>query len=220
MLVALTVGFPEISIGGSMAPVNQTEQSPALRGLLQRLQRHYQATSSFSANFTEEIIRVGGINQKRDGTVDYKRPGLIRWRFTGSQPETIVSNGKTIYDYDPGLDQVVESPLKEAFKTSPLAAFMLGVGNIERDFNASEAASSGGLRQVILKPKGGGNQINLGINPSTLNIENLTVKDALGNTTLLHFSDIRINAPLSPALFKFKVPRGADIVGVPDSSPS
>ncbi|MGH7988517.1 MAG: LolA family protein [Candidatus Binataceae bacterium] len=217
MLVAL-VSFPEIASSASLAPVNLAgRQSPSLHTLLHRLQRHYQDTGSFTANFTEEILRVGGISQKRDGTVDYKKPGRIRWRFTGNQPETIVSNGQTIYDYDPGLDQVVESPLKQAFKTSAVAAFMLGVGNLERDFNATEAASSEGLRRIILRPKISGDQIKLGINPSTLNIENLTVKDALGNTTELHFTNIHTNIPLSSSLFEFQVPQGADIVGVPDS---
>jgi outer membrane lipoprotein carrier protein len=221
MVLAVAFAFPKIGIGASMAPMEHNEQkgSPALRSFLRRLQRHYQQTESFTANFTEKIIRTGGFTQTRQGTIDYKKPGRIRWQFSGDQPETIVSNGKTIYDYDPGLDQVVETPLNRAFKTSAAAAFMLGVGNLERDFNATDdGTGSNGLHQITLVPKGGGDGVELGIDPATLNIEKLTLKDALGNTTVLHFTDIRINPRLNDSLFEFKVPPGADVVSAPTAS--
>jgi len=183
--------------------------------LLEHLQKHYQASQSFSAKFKEVITRVGGPPQEREGSVYYRKPGRMRFDFTSPQPETLVSDGSTFYDYDPGLNQVMETPLKNVVKTKSVAAFLMGAGDLQRDFVASPGPSGSGadnLRVILLTPKGGGDQIELGLDPATFNIVTLRLKDALGNVTLFHFDDIRINVPLEEALFAFKVPEGADIV--------
>ena len=187
----------------------------SLKSTLSRLQRHYQETDSFRAKFKETVTRAGGIPQLREGTIAYRKPGRMRWEFTGDQPETVVSDGTTIYDYDPGLNQVVETPLKQAFKTQAAAAFILGVGNVQRDFSASSPPSSpkDSLIYLLLTPKRGGDKVALGLDPHTYNIVALALTDSLANTTALSFSDIQTNLPLASSMFVFKVPNGADIVG-------
>jgi outer membrane lipoprotein carrier protein len=186
-----------------------------LKATLSHLQSHYQDTDSFSAKFKETVTRAGAVPQLREGTISYRKPGRMRWEFTGEQPEIVVSDGTTIYDYDPGLNQVVETPLKQAFKTQAAAAFILGVGNVQRDFNASSppSAANDSLIYLLLTPKGGGDKVALGLDPKTYNIVVLALTDSLGNTTALSFSDIRTNLPLASSMFAFKVPDGADIVG-------
>src|SRR5271166_58018 len=110
--------------------------SPQLKTLLNRLQKHYQQTNSFSAKFKEQIIPAGGAKREREGTVYYRKPGRMRWEFDGQDNEIIVSDGKLLYSYQPDLNQVIETPLEEAFRSSSVAAFLLGIGNIERDFDA------------------------------------------------------------------------------------
>lgn len=181
---------------------------------MSQLQRHYQATDSFKANFKETITRAGAPPRDRSGVIYYCKPGRMRWEFAEPQPETIVSDGSLIYDYDPGLNQVVETPLKSAFKSHGAAAFLLGVGDLDRDFDAVTVASPAGdsLGHVALTPKGGGDRIELGIDSHTFNIVTLMLVDALGNRTALEFSAIERNLPLASALFTFTVPPGADIV--------
>ena len=192
------------------------ESAPSdLKATLAHLQRHYQETDSFRAKFKETVTRAGATPQLREGTISYRKPGRMHWEFTGDQPETVVSDGTTIYDYDPGLNQVVETPLKQAFKTQGAAAFLLGVGNVQRDFDASSPPSSpnDSLIYLLLTPKGGGDKVALGLDPRTYNIVALALTDSLGNTTALSFSDIQTNLPLASSMFAFKVPDGADIVG-------
>ena len=205
--------------GGICAAATQpSPTSPAdLKALLARLQRHYQQTGSFSASFKETVTRVGAPPQVRSGRVDYLKPARVRFEFGDPQPETIVSDGKLLYDYDPGLNQVMETPLKSAIKTQAVAAFMLGAGDVERDFEATRPAASAddGLIHVLLTPKRGGDPIELGLEPQTLNIVSLRLADALGNVTKVSFSDIDINAAIEPARFNFVTPAGADVVTQP-----
>lgn len=186
---------------------------PQLKMLVEHLQKHYQATQSFSAKFVESITRVGTPPQERQGTVYYRKPGRIRFDFTSPQPETLVSDGTTFYDYDPGLNQVMETPLSNVLKTRSAAAFLMGAGDFEREFDAMPGPpSEDNLQTIRLTPKAGGDRVELGVDPADFNITTLQLNDALGNVTLFHFDDIRVNVPLEESLFAFKVPAGADIV--------
>jgi outer membrane lipoprotein carrier protein len=199
-------------------PVARTSATN-LKSLLERLQRHYQKTDSFSAKFNETVTRVGAPPRVRTGIVYYQKPGRIRFDFGEPQPETIVSDGTTLYDYDPGLNQVIQAPLRQAFTTQRAAALLLGVGNIEHDFTAATVANSAtdGLEHVALAPKGGGDKIELGVDAKTSNIEWLVLTDALGNATTFKFSEIVRNLQLKSSLFVFTAPAGADVVSSQNS---
>lgn len=198
------------------AASNPVAQASAtnLRSLVKGLQRHYQQTASFSAKFNETVTRVGAPPRERTGVVYYRKPGRIRFDFAEPQSETIVSDGTTLYDYDPGLNQVIEVPLQQAFTTQRAAALLLGVGSVEHDFTAATVANPplDGLQHVSLTPKDGSDRIELGVDPKTSNIEWLGLTDALGNVTTFKFSEIERNLPLKSSLFVFTAPVGADIV--------
>jgi outer membrane lipoprotein carrier protein len=188
-----------------------------LKRALDSIQSRYRDTRSFSASFSEVIEAVGSKKRERAGNIYLQKPGKMRWNFTPPDTETIVSDGTTLYNYDPDLDQVVETPLKQALSSSSAAAFLFGVGSLESAFKASLSAepSSTGLTRITLIPRGNGNQIDLSVDSKTFDIVALTLKDQLGNTTAISFADMKRNVALSNSLFEFKVPEGADIVTAP-----
>ncbi|MGH7949170.1 MAG: LolA family protein, partial [Candidatus Binataceae bacterium] len=118
-----------------------------------------------------------------------------------------------LYTYDSELNQVIETPLDQALQSPGVSAFLLGMGNLTRDFDSSMgAAAESKLVAVVLKPKKGGQTIVLGIDPKSYDIVTFALTDQLGNRTLLRFAEISNNVELSGELFKFTVPDGADIV--------
>ena len=215
-LVVLLAAVPLHS--ETMAP-NGPPVSKDLKQVLDRLQRHYRDTHSFTAKFNEEIATVGAPKKQRQGTVSFRKPGRMRWEFETPEKQTIVSDGETLYSYDPDLNQVVETPLKQALKSSSATSFLLGMGNINHDFKASFAnpPAPNGLVDLILDAKTGGYKIEVGLDPKTYNLMTLTLTDQLGDVTKIDFSDIRDNVALPDSLFAFKVPAGADIVTAPPS---
>jgi outer membrane lipoprotein carrier protein len=199
------------------AEASATTASVGPRATVDRLQRRYEATKSFSAKFAEQITPVGGLKREREGTVYFQRPGRMRWNFEGSDGETIVSDGKTLYTYQPDLNQVIETPIDRAFASSSAASFLLGIGKLQRDFEASVPANApaDGLVHVSLKPKDAGGTIELGLDPKTYDIAAFRLVDQLGDVTVLKFTGLKRNVALDADLFVFKVPTGADIVGAP-----
>lgn len=212
------VAFAIVLAGVSCVLAASGSTKPAeLSALLHRLQRHYQQTTSFSAKFKEEISPAGGMKRQREGTVYYRKPGRMRWVFGGDDSETIVSDGTMLYTYQPDLNQVIETPIEQAFRSSSAASFLLGVGSVERDFDAGipPNAPADGLKHVLLKPKAGGDIIEMGLEPSTLDIRTLKLTDQLGDVTDLAFSDVKMGVALDDQLFVFSPPAGADIVKAP-----
>jgi outer membrane lipoprotein carrier protein len=193
--------------------------SKDLKRVLDRLQKHYHDTKSFTAKFNEEIATVGAPKRQRQGTVSFRKPGRMRWEFETPEKQTIVSDGETLYSYDPDLNQVVETPLKQALKSSSATSFLLGIGNINRDFKAAFASppTPTGLIDLILDAKTGGYKIEVGLDPKTYDLMKLTLTDQLGDVTKIDFSDIHDNVALPDSIFAFKAPPGADIVTAPAS---
>jgi outer membrane lipoprotein carrier protein len=193
--------------------------SKDLKRVLDRLQKHYHDTNSFTAKFNEEIATVGAPKRQRQGTVSFRKPGRMRWEFETPEKQTIVSDGETLYSYDPDLNQVVETPLKQALKSSSATSFLLGIGNINRDFKAAFASppTPTGLIDLILDAKTGGYKIEVGLDPKTYDLMKLTLTDQLGDITKIDFSDIHDNVELPDSIFAFKAPPGADIVTAPAS---
>jgi outer membrane lipoprotein carrier protein len=190
--------------------------SKDLKQVLDRLQHHYRDTRSFSAKFNEEIATVGAPKRNRSGKVSFLKPGRMRWDFDEPEKQIIVSDGETVYSYDPDLNQVVETPLKQAIKSSSATSFLLGMGNINRDFKA-QFADTPTPDQIRLKldAKTGGYKIEIGVDPKTYNLTTLTLTDQLGDVTKISFSDIHDNVGLQESTFAFKTPPGADVVTAP-----
>ena len=189
------------------------DSSPSLGTTLTRLQQRYDCSGSMQANFDETLSSPGGMTRTRKGTVYFKKVGRMRWEFAAPSEGTVVSDGKTVYDYEQDLNQVVELPVDKALKSSA-TAFLLGLGNIRRDFKVSmpPTSSGDGLTHVILIPKSGGDTMELGLDPKSYDIVNFKLTNQVGGVTELKFSDIRTNVTLDDALFSFTVPQGADIV--------
>ena len=216
MLVSLLAAAP---VRADTLPPNGATSSKDLKQVLDRLQRHYRDTSSFSAKFNEEIGSVGAPKRHRQGTVSFRKPGRMRWDFDEPEKQTIVSDGETVYSYDPDLNQVVETPLKDALKSSSATSFLLGMGSINRDFKAEFANPPipTGLIDLKLDAKTGGYKIEIGLDPKTYNLVTLTLTDQLGDVTTIDFTDIKNNVELADSTFAFKTPPGADVVTAPST---
>ncbi|MFZ1890433.1 MAG: outer membrane lipoprotein chaperone LolA [Candidatus Binataceae bacterium] len=213
--VAIAMAIPLRAVAETSVFANQSRHSgSSLDATLDALQHHYETTRSFSAKFTERIAAVGAPVRTREGTVAFSKPGRMRWDFESPNKELLVSNGQTLFSYDPGLNQVVETPLKDALRAPGATEFLLGAGNIRKDFIASAPKSppSDGLTYVTLIPRQGGNTIELGIEPKSGDVRRIEITDQLGNKTSLEFSDLQDNVEITDSEFDFTPPAGADIV--------
>lgn len=180
------------------------------------LQKSYDATVDFVADFRQETeVKSLGRSLKASGKVSFKRPGKMFWNYETPKGQFVVADGKHLYFYQPEQNQVIKSPLKNAFRGDIPLSFLLGLGNLKKDFNATLKGSDEAQNIVRLEPKGeagGYNEILLGVSKSSSDILWVSVRDAASNLTTLRFSGMRKGVGIKDSLFQVQIPNGADVV--------
>jgi len=184
--------------------------------IVDALQRSYDATVDFVADFRQETdVKTLGRSLKAAGKVSFKRPGKMLWTYETPKGQFVLADGKHLYFYQPEQNQVIKSPLKNAFRGDIPLSFLLGLGNLKKDFNASVRASDESQNVLRLEPKGeagGPNEILVGVSKSSSDILWVSVRDAANNLTTLRFSNMRKGVGIKDSLFQVQVPGGADVV--------
>ncbi len=166
------------------------------------------------SQFTQTVLdRNGKQIQVASGTMQFSRPGKFRWEYEKPYPQLIVGDGTKVWLHDADLNQVTVRKLDQALGNTP-AALLAGNNAIEQNFTLTDGGKSNGLELVEATPKakdGSFEQIRLAFRGSTLEV--MELRDHFGQTTLIRFTGLELNPRLSPQLFTFVPPQGADVVG-------
>jgi len=195
---------------GSAAEPNSAEP------IVDALQRSYDATIDFVADFRQETeVKTLGRSLKAGGKLSFKRPGKMLWNYETPKGQFVLADGKHLFFYQPEQNQVIKSPLKNAFRGDIPLSFLLGLGNLKKDFNATLKGSDESQNILRLEPKGeagGYSEILIGVSKSSSDILWVSVRDAASNLTTLRFSGMRKGVGIKDSLFQVQIPNGADVV--------
>lgn len=206
--LAATAAFSAVRL--SAAEKNAAEP------IVDSLQKNYDATADFIADFRQETeVKTLNRTLKTSGKLSFKRPGKMLWRYDEPKGQFVLADGKHLYFYQPDQNQVIKSPLKNAFRGDIPLSFLLGLGSLKKDFNATLKAADGAQYVLSLEPKGeagGYSEILLGVGKASPEILWVSVRDAANNLTTLRFSGMRKGVGLRDDLFQAQIPNGADVV--------
>ena len=181
---------------------------------LDELHAFLEGTKTAQGSFKQVVVnRDGRTTQTTSGTFAFARPGKFRWTYAKPFDQLIVGDGEKVWVYDHDLNQVIVRKLDAALGATP-AALLAGDNALEQNFTLVAAGAGNGLEYVSATPKAADSQfkqIRLGFADGLPRAMELT--DAFGQTTTLTFSNVVRNPQLSPDLFRFSPPKGADVVG-------
>jgi outer membrane lipoprotein carrier protein len=171
------------------------------------------------AEFSQLVTDGRGLTvQKADGKLTIVRPGRFRWELTpatGSSPQLMVADGRNLWFYDRDLEQVSVKPAAAALTATP-ASLLAGDEDIRDRFTVSAAGRRDGFDWVKVVPKEGDadfREAQLAFLRGDL--KRMVLKDKLGQTVRLDFSNSERNAPVAEAEMKFTPPESADVIGTP-----
>jgi outer membrane lipoprotein carrier protein len=184
--------------------------------IVDALQKNYDSTVDFTADFRQETeVKTLNRSLKAWGKVSFKRPGKMLWRYDEPKGQFVLADGQFLYFYQPEQNQIIKSPLKNAFRTDIPLSFLLGIGNLKKDFNAALKTTDENQYVLRLVPKGdsgGFGEILLGVSKNSADILWASVRDASGNLTTIRFSGMRKGVGLKESLFTLQIPNGVDVV--------
>ena len=150
--------------------------------------------------------------------MSFLRPGKMRWEYETPEEQLLVTDGETVWLYDPLLENVTVQQLSRITEVTALD-FLLGVGDLTRDFLPRNLSSellktSGGL-VVELEPKeklANLEFIQLEVDPENHHLKTLLLMDRQGNYRTILLKEIKYNLDLDPQLFHFEIPDGMEVL--------
>jgi outer membrane lipoprotein carrier protein len=184
--------------------------------IVDNLQKNYDTTTDFTADFRQETeVKTLNRSLKAWGKLFFKRPGKTLWQYAEPKGQFVLADGTLLYFFQPEQNQIIKSPLKNAFRSDVPLSFLLGIGNLKKDFNATLKATEDKQYTLRLEPKseaGGFSEIFVGVSKTSFDILWVSVRDAAGNLTTIRLSEMRKGVGLKDSLFNLQVPKGADVV--------
>ena len=164
------------------------------------------------AAFTQTVTSPDGAKKKTSsGTFDFARPNRFRFAYTKPFEQLIVADGQKVWIHDTDLNQVSSRKFSQALGSTPAA--LLAGGSLEKDFTLAPLPARDGLEWAQATPRAQDSafqSVRIGFKGRDLAAVEIT--DSFGQRSLLQFTQFAPNAPVSPELFKFSVPAGADVI--------
>ena len=172
------------------------------------LQNRLNQVTVLSADFAQTVTSVGGKNvQQGSGKLQIKRPNLFRMDTKSPQETQIIADGKTLWYYDPFVQQVTAQWVKDAVNNAP---FVLLTSNDKSHWNQYSVTQNADT--FVLKPKAKNSnikQFDIRVDANGV-LKNFSTTEKDGQTNLYVLRNIT-NQTLADSLFQFSVPKGVEL---------
>jgi outer membrane lipoprotein carrier protein len=172
---------------------------------------------------TSRSVALGrpGSDAKSSGSVVFAKPGRMRWTYEEPEPSLVVSDGRSLWIYDPANREVQRMVVSGEYLSGAAVSFLLGDGELLRDFEvrALECADSSVLLDLVPRQPASYERLRARTDPRSGELLETTVVDLLGNATTVALRDVRVNRDPDPALFRFEAPPGVRVIEVTPEEP-
>ena len=174
-----------------------------------------QGIETLSATVVQLIVESdGGILEESDIQMHLKKPDGFYWETLSPFPELVVTNGITLWNYQPDLEQVVIEDWDTS--RSELAAQLLNgqTGNLAEEYQIElQPPRNSEAREFVLTPLASDSvyeQISINFFSSELDL--IHFDNVNGQQTVWRFNTVQRNQPMADSVFEFNPPAGIEII--------
>ena len=195
--------------------------TPALRELLDRFNSTQEATRSLTASFTErKNLTLLARPVVSTGTFLYSKPTRIKWEYSNPEPRVFLITEDHFVAYYPAQKKAEEVPLGKLAGRRVFRVFGIGqtAEDLEKFFDISlgDPGPEKGSFLLILTPKRRRMKdrlqlVRFWVDEETYLPRQLEYVEADGDSTLLTFTNIRLNPEISEARFSVEIPKDVRI---------
>ncbi|UTW45800.1 outer membrane lipoprotein chaperone LolA [bacterium SCSIO 12696] len=179
----------------------------------ERLQALLAPIESMQGQFSQQQQDANGVvltELSQRGQMQVTRQGQIRWIVDGDFGQQLISDGSTLWFYDPDLEQVTIQAVNPENDSSPALLLM---GDFERLSNNYRIEQGKAANQFLLYPLLADSLYELvQIEFSSGHPNAIKVVDNLGEQTLITLDKVSVNPALEEKLFVFDIPEGVDVI--------
>jgi len=192
-----------------------------------RVQSHYDGVRDLTARFTQvsQVVSLGAETAlpaaPSGGEVSFAKPGKMRWSYEQPEPSLVVTDGEELWIYDPAEKEAQRLRSGQAFLSGAALQFLLGHGEMTRDFRvkALSCATEEAALRLVPRRAAAYEKLEIRVDPTSGEVRETAVFDLIGNVTRVTFQDVRTNTGVGDDLFQFTAPAGVRVVEVPTAEP-
>lgn len=205
------------ALGLLTAAAASAQEAGCSEPFMARIQAEYQAIGSFSGRFAQEDRQADGSVVRAAGEIAYVRPGRMRWDYEPPHEQLVVTDGQSVWLFDPLLDNVTVQPLEDVTQGTPLS-FLLGVGNLQEDFTCrplTRPTPDDGLAYLELVPREKIPTLDflqIGVTPGGAALETLLIHDTQGNVREMRLIGLRRGVTFPPGFFTFTITDEMEVI--------
>jgi outer membrane lipoprotein carrier protein len=195
-------------------------QAADLDSVINAIQKKYSHMQGIGADFVQAYNGPDGHATREGGRLLLKRPGKARWDYDYPEKKVFLSDGKSVYFFVYGDRQATRAAVKESRDPQIPFLFLLGRGNLRREFSRIELINSDPvlgpgnllLRLVPRRAPEEFKQLQAEIDPSTMEVRRLVILQRNGARMDFQLKNIRDNFVAPDSQFAFVPPPGVKIV--------
>jgi outer membrane lipoprotein carrier protein len=160
---------------------------------------------------------ASGATLEAGGEVLFAKPGRMRWSYETPEPSLVVSDGTTLWIYDPQAEEAQQFPLGPEFLSGAAIQFLLGDGRLVDEFEIDARDCQEARIWLLLTPRKDSSyeRLELAADRTTGEIRSTVVVDILGNRTEVELDEVTTNTNPPAERFQFEPPAGTRVLAVP-----
>jgi outer membrane lipoprotein carrier protein len=209
---------------GAAAAAEPSADASCAAAVAERVQRRYDAVRDLRAGFVQRSTSVAlgsapaGALETR-GEVVFAKPGRMRWSYESPEPSLVVSDGATLWVYDPQAQEVQKLPLGAGHLSAAGVQFLLGEGRLLDEFRVNASGCGDPIVALGLTPKREAQyeRLEMRVDRKSGVVRETAVVDLFGNRTTIAFGELRENTGPAPDLFTFTPPAGVRVISLPSA---
>jgi hypothetical protein len=133
-----TVAEPKPAPTTTAAPSDDAPDA-CLDRAVERIQARYEDVLDLEARFTQTSRPAHLATTIAESTVStghmvVAKPGKMRWTYEEPQESLVVSDGQSLWIYDAAYGEAQKLPVTDGFLSGAAIEFLLGEGDMRRDF--------------------------------------------------------------------------------------
>jgi len=183
------------------------------------MQAFYERVEDLKADFKQEIASpTTGRTKTTYGVVRVKKPGKMRWDYTKPEKKHFISDGVTLWVYEPEDQQCFKQDMKSQ-NLSAAVTFLSGKGKLAEEFSfvllpegKLGAKEDYAIVLTPKKPSGQFRTVTLVVDPTSFQVKMSVVATPDGGQSRVWFTGIETNTKMSDSFFKFTPPPGVRVV--------
>ncbi|MDJ0853960.1 MAG: outer membrane lipoprotein carrier protein LolA [Desulfobacterales bacterium] len=194
----------------------QEKLDPLVAEILDLVEARY-TRAGFSARFhLTSTLKAMQVTDEASGQLFVKYPGKMRWVYETPSPMLFITDGESLWMYQPDENQVTVGLASEVLGGQEGASFLSDIRLLRKAFSISLDPGAGEdivrLKLVPLSEAQDIAEVYLRIRRDTHDIVEVITNNLYGDQTRIALTGFDYGAVLPDRLFSFDIPPGTDVL--------